>query len=338
MLTDIFNDDAFSLVALTAAINAIDYIPGRAGELAFAGTGQGVSTLTVSIESKAEALSLIQTSARGSPAPKETVDKANVRGVTIPQIKLEDTIQASSLIGVRQFGTTDQLKAVQTVINQQMTKMARRHDLTLENHRLTALRGAILDADGSTLTDLFDLFDVTQEAEVDFNLDTSTTDVRGVCSTIIRTMKRNLKANIPAGAGIHCFASDAFFDALIKHDNVQKAWDGWQAAAEKRGESYVHRIFSYGGIDFENYWGTDDNTTVAVPTDKAIFFWKGVPGLYTEYYAPADFMETVNTIGLPRYAKTAVDTRFQRFVEVHTQQNPLPLCLRPKTLMKGKTT
>ena len=45
-------------------------------------------------------------------------------------------------------------------------------------------------------------------------------------------------------------------------------------------------------------------------------------------------METVNTVGLPRYAKLAPDGRFNQFVELHTQQNPLPLCLRTKTLCK----
>jgi hypothetical protein len=40
---------------------------------------------------------------------------------------------------------------------------------------------------------------------------------------------------------------------------------------------------------------------------KAYFFPVGVPGLLWQYNAPADFVETANTIGLPRYAKQAMD-------------------------------
>jgi hypothetical protein len=73
-------------------------------------------------------------------------------------------------------------------------------------------------------------------------------------------------------------------------------------------------------------------------TNKAHFFPVGVPGLFRQYNAPADFVETVNTLGLPRYAKQAVDQEFGRWVKLHTQSNPLPICTRPKVLIKGKRT
>jgi len=55
-------------------------------------------------------------------------------------------------------------------------------------------------------------------------------------------------------------------------------------------------------------------------------------------HAPADFVETANTIGLPRYAKQAVDQQFARWVMLHVQSNPLPICTRPRVLIKGKRT
>jgi hypothetical protein len=54
--------------------------------------------------------------------------------------------------------------------------------------------------------------------------------------------------------------------------------------------------------------------------------------------APADFVETANTIGLPRYAKQAADQQFARWVMLHVQSNPLPICTRPRVLLKGKRT
>ena len=55
---------------------------------------------------------------------------------------------------------------------------------------------------------------------------------------------------------------------------------------------------------------------------KAYFFPVGVPGLFRQYNAPADFVETANTIGLPRYAKQAVDQQFARWVMLHVQSQP----------------
>ena len=62
----------------------------------------------------------------------------------------------------------------------------------------------------------------------------------------------------------------------------------------------------------------------------------GVPGLFRQYNTPANFVETANTIGLPRYAKQAVDQQFGRWVMLHVQSNPLPICTRPRVLIKGK--
>src|ERR687897_3010922 len=71
---------------------------------------------------------------------------------------------------------------------------------------------------------------------------------------------------------------------------------------------------------------------------KAYFFPVGVPGLFPQYNAPADFVETANSIGLPRYARQAVDQQFARWVMLHVQSNPLPICTRPRVLIKGKRT
>ncbi len=335
-MLDIFNTDAFGAVSLTAAINKMDYVPGRAGELAFVGAGEGVNTTSIAVEEKAETLSLIATAPRGAPAAQEQSTKRTARTLAVPHIPLENPIRADEVQNVRAFGSENALEGVQNVVNQRMAKMVGRHDLTLENLRLGALKGLITDADGSTIYNLFTEFGVSQESSVNFALGTSTTDVRSKCASVVRAMKKNAKMAVPSTARIHAFCGDDFFDALIEHANVKGVYDGYAAAERRLGESYVHGIFEFGGIFFENYRGSDDGSTVAIGTNAVRFFWTGVPGMYAEYYAPADFIETVNTVGLPRYAKIVNDpSGLNRYVMVHTQQNPLPLCLRPKTLMVG---
>lgn len=340
---DIFNDDAFGLVSMTAAVNQIDNIPGRAGQLAFAGVGEGVATTAVGIEQRAETLGLIQTSPRGSPAPQESENKATLRNVSIPQIKEEQRIGAHEVQGVRAFGSTNQLRTVQSVVDRQVRKITRKMDMTLEYHRLGALKGRIKDADGSKLLDLYDLFGIAIAPDFDFDLTNASADVRTTCQNVIRFMRRNAKTTLPPGHQVWAFCGDNFFDRLIKHASVTKAYENYTAAATRLGDSYAQSVFPFAGINFENYAGTDDQTattegTVGIHPDECRFFLTGVPGLYAEYYAPADFWDTVNTIGLPRYAKIVPDDDMQRFVTAHVQMNPLPLCLRPKTLCRGVYT
>jgi hypothetical protein len=57
-----------------------------------------------------------------------------------------------------------------------------------------------------------------------------------------------------------------------------------------------------------------------------------------EALAARESRETANTIRLPRYAKQAVDQQFARWVMLHVQSNPLPICTRPRVLIKGKRT
>jgi hypothetical protein len=102
-------------------------------------------------------------------------------------------------------------------------------------------------------------------------------------------------------------------------------------------ERQARGSFEYAGILFEEYRGRVGSVDFT-DASKAYFFPVGVPGLFRQYNAPADFVETANTIGLPRYAKQAVDQQFARWVMLHVQSNPLPICTRPRVLIKGKRT
>jgi hypothetical protein len=66
---------------------------------------------------------------------------------------------------------------------------------------------------------------------------------------------------------------------------------------------------------------------------KHIAFPLGTVDTFGTYFAPADFNETVNTLGQPLYAKQE-PRKFERGTDLHTQSNPLPMCHRPGVLVK----
>ncbi len=345
LMADVFSSDVFDVFSTTAAINEMDSIPGRAGTLAFAGVGEGVATTEVGIESLPEGLSLVKTSLRGAPAPGETADKRKMLKLNIPFIQLTDTIFADSIQNVRAFGSNE-LESADDVVNKRIEKMNRRLDLTLEHHRLGALRGVIKDADGSVLCDLFQEFGflnsdgIAAAEEFEFSLDNYgavglDNAIRLQCQAVKRYMVRNAKTNLPPEAKIWAFAGDRFFDKLLEHPSVRNTYDGYAAAQSALGDNYALSVFEYAGVFFENYQGTDDNTTVAIAPDECRFFLSGVPDLYAEYYSPGDVIGSANTIGLPRYASVQKDNNHGKSVSILVQMAPLPLCLRPQTLCKG---
>jgi hypothetical protein len=148
-------------------------------------------------------------------------------------------------------------------------------------------------------------------------------------------MVRNAKTNIPPEAKIWAFCGDNFFDKLLEHPSVRNTYDGYAAAQSALGGNYALNVFEFGGVFFENYQGTDDNSTVAIAPDECRFFLTGVPELYEEWYAPADFMHAANTLGLPRYADLQDDNNHGKSVSLIVEMCPLPICVRPQTLCRG---
>jgi hypothetical protein len=334
MWLDIFNNSAFSVTSLTGVINELPYIPGRVSRMGLF-TESGVATTTIAIEQKKGVLSLIKTTPRGGPAVQNTSEKRTVRSLAIPHIAVEDTVNADEVQGVRAFGTESQLEGVQSVVNARLNRMNTNVDVTLEYMRLHALKGIVLDADGSTLYNLFTEFDVSQPSEINFDLNNANPSkgaLRKVCHALIRQIEDELGA--ATYSHIHGLVSAQFLDELIEHPEFIEA-HSFEKTQSLLQQQLARRTVEYAGIIFEEYRGKVGATSF-VADNKAHFFPVGVPGLFETIFAPADFLETVNTIGLPRYAKIGQPDPMGRSVPIHVQSNPLCLCTRPKVLVQGR--
>ena len=57
------------------------------------------------------------------------------------------------------------------------------------------------------------------------------------------------------------------------------------------------------------------------------------PGIFKQYHAPADWMETVNTMGLEYYARMDLKEK-GRGIDIEVQSNPLTLCTFPEALIE----
>lgn len=334
-MLDIFNDAAFSTVELTNAINVVPNTYGRIRELGLF-TPRGVSTTSVAIEIKNGVLTLLPPTVRGGPASKGSSGKRSLKSFTIPNFSHEDAVLAEEVQNIRAFGSETNLMAVMDVVNDKLATMRGKHGITLEWLRVGALRGQIMDDEGSVILNLFTEFGVTEKV-VDFDLGDATTDVPAKCREVVRHMEDNLLGETMAG--VHCFVSGGFYDKLVAHATVKEAYAYQSGTNIMRND--MRKAFEFHGVTFEEYRGQASNIAGDVhkfiPDGDARFFPRGTSSTFVTHYAPADFMETVNTRGMELYAKMEA-MRFGRGMDLHTQMNPLPLCHRPALLVRGHSS
>lgn len=328
MLFDPFKE-GYSLKQLTQAINVLPNMYSRTTQLGLFQWRPATSNL-ISIEMREGVLALVPTTPWGGVAPKSKPGKRNVRSFMVPHMPLEDVVLAAEVMGVRAFGTDNQAEAVNTKVNDKLQVMKNKIDMTLEWRRFNALKGFVLDADGSIIEDYFAAFGVTKKV-ISLGLGNANTDVRAKCMEVLRHIEDNAQGALVSG--VRAMVSPELFDALTGHAKVQAVYQGWAEAVNKLGGD-IRSGFVFGGITFEEYRATVDGQRF-IDEGKGHAFPMGTTDLFSDFGAPADFNETVNTLALPYYARQQ-NKDFNRGIDLHAQSNILPLVNRPSMLVELK--
>lgn len=322
MHMDIFNNDAFSVVNLTKAMEDVPHQPQRLAEIGLF-SEEGITTTSVSLESIGSTISLVPSAQRGSPGRPMTNDKRTLRSMSTIHLPQRASIVADEVQNLRAFGAESDVETAQALMNRKLTKMRRDLDTTIEYQRMGAIKGQILDADGTTvLEDLYAAFGVTQ---------TSHNMILGTAATKVTVRAVEAKRKMEAALGglmyvdLRALCSASFFDALVGHPAVEKAYDRWLNGEFLRTDNRAGFLFA--GILWEEYRGTV-NGVPFVADGEAHLVPSGAPDLFATYFAPADYMETVNTTGLAYYAKQE-PMPFNKGIMVEAQSNPLSICTRP---------
>lgn len=343
-MLDVFKTDAFSVTSLTDAIKSQRVYSGRVGELGlFSSTS--VTTLTIAIERVGDMIKLVTPSPRGAPGETRDMPKRSISNLSIPHFQRNWAVMADEVQDVREFGSENAVKTVQSLVADKIRVNIADLDLTDEYARLGAIQGIVTYKGGQVLN-LFSEFGMSQPDEADFDLDAANPAdgiLRKKCSAVIRDVRKEL-GGIPFES-LHAFVGDNFFDDLLCHREVRETYKGWGEAQILR-ESYIGKnrasnpIFEFGGIVFENYGAIDDagdGALIGIDTNECKFVPVGVPSLFRTYHAPADYVETVNTPGQRLYAKQWPMPN-GKGVHGETQTNSLHICTRPGALMRARRT
>lgn len=319
-------DDLFTVSSLTAAINKLPPMPSKLGASGIF-SENGIATTFVTVDEQVGRLVLVPNASRSEdPVPMKNGRRTR-RVFETAHLPLARTILVNDLQNIAAFGQDGVLQTQAQVINDKLQEMKNSIEVTREWQRMGAVRGQILDADGSVLWDLFDEFRVTKKS-IPIAFGTAGTDVRKFCLDARRHAESKLAGVMVTAFRAHCDA--AFFDALTGHATVKAAYANYQSAQDRLGGD-MRSGFTYGGIEFVEYDITVSGQKF-IPTGTAQVFPLG-QGVFSMTNAPANYNETVNTLGKPFYAKSE-ERKLGKGWDLEVQANPLALCLYPEALVE----
>ncbi|MCS0501384.1 major capsid protein [Ancylobacter mangrovi] len=336
---DVFNNSAFSAISMTAAVNKIGYAPNLLRSMPGLFVPKPVRTHDVFIEERSRSPALIQTTPLGAPPKEKGGDPRTARSFRTCRLAQSSTIHAHEIQGIRAFGSETELKQVMVEVADRQSVMRTDVELTWEHMMLGAVQGLVVDADGTELYDWADIFDQAIPAAIDFDLDNASPEagaIRIACNELRRGVAVSLKGLGGNAVRIKAVVGDAFYDKLTNHPEIRETYLNQQEARALRdgSDGDIWDSFSYAKIEFLNYRGTDDGSTVAVPDDEAKFFPVGA-GIFQIAYGCAETFDFVNTLGRESYSWLIADRDRNAWVKPELYSYPLPVCTMPSALRKG---
>lgn len=345
---DVFNSDAFGLVEMVAAINKQIYAPGLISQLGIF-SSEPVTYHMIAIEEKDNVLSVLPYKERGDHPSTIGTTQGTVRPIMIPHVPVESTINPQEVVGVREFGTTAEYMNVESVRDKHLQMHAADLDVTEEWHRLCAVRGILLQNDGTTVVqNIFTFFGVSAIPDIDFDLVLADTPAfEADCNLVHRTIAQELTIAPWTTGVVGAICGDTFYDLLLGRADVRAAIVEDQANRARAGsadptsflrENHVYSQVLYNNILWMNYRGNNSLINNWIAAGNAHFFPIGVPGLFRTWYAPSvRYLDTVGTLGLPRFTRPFV-LPDETGIKIYSEMNDLQLCMQPRVLLTGTAT
>lgn len=331
----IFNEDEFSLTSLTSLANETAPIPGQIGDM-LDFEEDGITTTSIQVERAGSTLALVEPTPRGGPGEVIDHDKRGLRTFHATHLQRDEHVYAEEVQNVRAFGASTEAMQLRDLVDSKMRRHYRDFDLTDEWMKLGVISGKIVSGKGNTVLDIYKEFDLAAPAPIELDLSDNSTKVRVFADELRTGMEDDLVS--PTYGSVLAFCGVDFFRQLVDFKEVRETYLNTVAASELRGS--LPDVFTYGGVTWVRY-NTRKKARLAaggnfIASDEARVVFNGVPGLYLCRFAPADYWETVNTPGLPRYMREAIEERTAKAARFEAQTNPIHLCTQPATLRRLK--
>jgi len=339
----------YTATDLTEQINRIPNSYGLLRAMGLFGDGTPVVSTTVEIRIEDGVLRVLPAKERGAPGTVGQRETGTSIFLSVPHFPSLDLITPQDIQNMMiVIARTKRPATVEDELAKRLLNIRRNHDITLEYLRMGALKGLILDGDGTTLYDLYDVFGINK-VTVDFALGTDDTDVIAKCDQVYHSIADNLKGETMTG--VEVLVDGGFFNRLIQHPNVEKYWTSNQLGvaefAKMRraelGQSWG-RTFEFQQIIWTEYRGSAPvkaaGAATSVPFIAANYghaYPTGTQNAFETFFAPADDIRFVNTPGENIYISPEI-LKHGEGIELKSQSNPLPIVKRPELLVEIHTS
>ncbi|QGA57790.1 major capsid protein [Brucella sp. 2280] len=329
---DIFNDDAFSVQTLTATVNNQPYRPGQIGASGMF-EEEGVTTTIVSVEERDGSLSLVEPTERGGPGETATGDGRNLIPFNVDHYERNDSVKADEVQNIRAFGTENEIEQVTDRVMSKVDRHLLDLDMTLEHQRVGAIKGIVTSKSGRVLHDLYNRFGIAVPAPVSLDLGN---DAAKVDEILEKDVAWSIEDDLDGFYDhFHVWTGRNLHLKLWGHKRIRETFLATNGAAQLR--EAIPDKFTVGKFVFERYkTGSRAAANLGaayIDHDEGRVTPMGAPGLFITRFAPADYMETVNTKGLPRYMKQ-IPMLNGKGVDIEVQSNPISLCTKPGALRR----
>lgn len=347
---DIFKNDAFSQATLQTVLPTMPFTPGALGQMNLFNP-HFIDTEYVLIYQEAGQIHLIPMTDRAAPDIMSDRRVGEFRVLRTKRLSKKDSVRASEMLGVADasYPMAQRLVTAAGLVNTRMAQLMTDMEATRELHRLGALQGKLLDADGTTVVvDYFDTFGISAPTPVDIHFGTLTEDEIAITLSedfympMVRSLQtRNGGMGGAEGVSVGALCGDTFWGKLMRHPGMREVWK-----LENQGRAIartanplikppVWESIYFGGVTWIHYMGAVSGP-LQVPTDDAIIFPMGAKDVYEVYYSPGETLAQVGTVGKPLYPMIRVDPRDDpEFIDIHLRSYPLYACIYPQALMRA---
>lgn len=319
------NDAHYGVLPMSEAINRVASVPTIIDELGIFKKTM-LTTTYVSVESKGGALNLVDAVPRGTPGMPVSEQRGKPRTFSCLHLPKNDVVRADDVQNVRSFGSQKNTLTVAQKVADKLSAMKADIDYTIEHLRLGALKGKLLNADGTELVDIYKEFGMTRPSHT-LKLTGKDAHAGKELEAVLSMMKHKRQGEMVRGWVVLCGLE--FLQKLKYHPTMQDIYLRYKEAQAYRDGSSANIEFEHMGVKFIQYDHQFGNSQSNIADNEGILLPLGTASTFREFYAPADMNETVNTPALPYYASRE-PMAHKKGWDLHAQSNPLPMLLRPE--------
>lgn len=311
-------------IDLSAQIQKAPYTLGRVSAMKLFAP-KGIVTTKAFIGFKNQQIKLVPVQPRGGV--RQPFSSGDGEGVVIESLHMpvSGSVLADEVQDFQNPGT-GAFESIETLRADKLTGMRNMIEATIEHQRVGALKGLVLDYDGSTvLLDMFATFGITQQ--------TVAMDLAGASNPLTRVIEAERKSEdalfgaVPTG--YVALAAPDFMDDLrtnAKFETSLQYGKPSELMANYRGGVTISQT------TFVEY-RTMPGDPVRIEAGTAYMVPTGIADLLLTRFSPADWLHTVNTVGLPVYAQSE-PMPMNKGYSLEAQANAMNICTRPASIIK----